>query len=214
MLFITISTIGIDRTTNGYSYSVRNADQAARSSDRRNNVVSWISELRDKSNVAVRKKRGRRAPPSAKRSHDKKVDTEIDSDDAVDNDIDDTDGHVGKSHSVVHSEENLDGSDCLQKLGQSDNSAGPSAAEEQDNSTNSKDILQKGGSETTKKVSTSSLRSKQVAYHLDQEGAYKDDSHAQAAVVKKGVDDKKSSHEMKDDVSSLGFIISAFLFYL
>jgi hypothetical protein len=130
----------------------------------------------------------------------------IDSGDAVDNDIDDTDeGHVGKNQSVVHSEENLDGNDGLQRLGQSGNfSAGPSSAsEEQDHSTNSKDILRKGCSETTKKVSASSPRSKQVTCHLDQEGTDEDDFHAQAAVAKKDVDDKKGSHEIKDDVSSL-----------
>ncbi|XP_004956435.1 uncharacterized protein LOC101759939 isoform X2 [Setaria italica] len=183
---------------------LRNADRAARNSDRRNNVVSWISEIKDTSSVAVRKKRGRRAPPSAKRLRDKKVDTEIDSDDAVDNEIGDTDeGQVGKSQSVVHNEENLDGSDGLQKIGQSGNSSGgpSSASEEQDHSTNSKDILQKGSSGTTKKVSACSPRSKQVASHLDQEGADEDDSHAQAAVAKKGVDDKRGSHEIKDDVS-------------
>nr|TKW32342.1 hypothetical protein SEVIR_2G163600v2 [Setaria viridis] len=155
---------------------LRNADRVARNSDRRNNVVSWISEIKDTSSVAVRKKRGRRAPPSAKRLRDKKVDTEIDSDDAVDNEIGDTDeGQVGKSQSVVHNEENLDGSDGLQKIGQS------------------------GSSGTTKKVSACSPRSKQVASHLDQEGADEDDSHAQAAVAKKGVDDKRGSHEIKDD---------------
>jgi hypothetical protein len=38
---------------------------------------------------------------------------------------------------------------------------------------------------------------------LDQEGTDEDDFHAQAAVAKKDVDDKKGSHEIKDDVSSL-----------
>ncbi|CAN6210284.1 unnamed protein product [Urochloa humidicola] len=176
---------------------LRNADRAARS---RNNVVSWISEIEDTSNVPVRKKRGRRAPPSSKRLRDKKVDKEIDSDDA------DTDeGQVGKNQSVVHSEEHVDGrtSSGLQKTGQSGNSSdGPSSAsEEQDHSTNSKDILKKGSSGTSKKVSRSSTRSRQSASHLEQEGADEDDSHVQAAVMNKGVDDERSSREKKDDVS-------------
>ncbi|CAN6173798.1 unnamed protein product [Urochloa humidicola] len=179
---------------------LRNADRAARSSDRRNNVVSWISEIKDTSNVTVRKKRGRRAPPSSKRLRDKKVDKEIDSDDA------DTDeGQVGKNQSVVPSEGHVDvrTGTGLQKTGQSGNSSdGPSSAsEEQDHSINSKDILQKGGSETSKKVSGRLTRSRKGASHLEQEDADEDDSHAQAAVVNKGVDDERSSGETKDDVS-------------
>ena len=157
--------------------------------------------------MAVRKKRGKRAPPSSKRLRDKKVDKEIDSDDA-DNDIDGTDeGQVGKNQSDMHSEECVDGttSDGLQKTGQSGNSDGPTLASgEQVHSTDSKDILQKkSSSQTTKKVSRSSTRSRQGASHLEQEGADEDDSHGQAAVVNKDVDDKRSSHEIKDDVSSL-----------
>ncbi|CAL5065234.1 unnamed protein product [Urochloa decumbens] len=171
---------------------LRNADRAARS---RNNVASWISEIKDTPNVPVRKKRGRRAP--SKRLRDKKVDKEIDSDDA------DTDGQVGKNQSVVHSEDHVDGrtGTGLQKTGQSGNSSdGPSSAsEEQDNSTNSKDILKKGSSETSKKISGSSTRSRQGASHLEQEGADEDDSHAQAAVMNKGADDERSSCEIKDD---------------
>ncbi|KAG2633908.1 hypothetical protein PVAP13_2NG253800 [Panicum virgatum] len=181
---------------------LRNADRAARSSDRRNNVVSWISEIKNTSNVAVRKKRGKRAPPSSKRLRDKKVDKEIDSDDA-DNDIDGTDeGQVGKNQSDMHSEECVDGttSDGLQKTGQSGNSDSPTlASEEQVHSTNSKDILQKSSSQTTQKVSRSSSRSRQGASHLEQEGADEDDSHGQMAVVNKDVDGERSSHEIKDD---------------
>ncbi|CAL5090719.1 unnamed protein product [Urochloa decumbens] len=174
---------------------LRNADRAARS---RNNVASWISEIKDTPNVPVRKKRGRRAP--SKRLRDKKVVKEIDSDDA------DTDeGQVGKNQSVVHSEDHVDGrtGTGLQKTGQSGNSSdGPSSAsEEQDNSTNSKDILRKGSSETSKNISGSSTRSRQGASHLEQEGADEDGSHAQAAVMNKGADDKSSSREIKDDVS-------------
>jgi len=160
--------------------------------------------------VAVRKKRGKRAPPSSKRLRDKKVDKEIDSDDA-DNDIDGTDGQIGKNQSDVHSEECVDGttSDGLQKTGQSGNSDGPTLASgEQVHSTDSKDILQKkSSSQTTKKVSRSSTRSstrsRQGASHLEQEGADEDDSHGQMAVVNKDVDGERSSHEIKDDVSSL-----------
>ncbi|CAN6217113.1 unnamed protein product [Urochloa humidicola] len=163
---------------------LRNADRAARNSDRRNNVVSWISEIKDTSNVTVRKKRGRRAPPSSKRLRDKKVDKEIDSDDA------DTDGQVGKNQSVVHSEGHVDG-----------RTGADEASEEQDHSINSEDILQKGSSETSKKVSGRLTRSRQGASHLEQEGADEADSHAQAAVVNKGVDGERSSGETKDDVS-------------
>ncbi|CAN6195370.1 unnamed protein product [Urochloa humidicola] len=161
---------------------LRNADRAARNSDRRNNVVSWISEIKDTSNVTVRKKRGRRAPPSSKRLRDKKVDKEIDSDDA------DTDGQVGKNQSVVHSEGHVDG-----------RTGADEASEEQDHSINSEDILQKGSSETSKKVSGRLTRSRQGASHLEQEGADEADSHAQAAVVNKGVDGERSSGETKDD---------------
>lgn len=195
----TANTIRLDNTINGYLCSVRNADRAARSSDRRNNVVSWISEMKNTSNVAVRKKRGRRAPPSTKRLRDKKVDEEIVSDYAVDNDINDTDGQADTNQSDVHSEEHVDGrtTDSLQKTGQSGNASdGPSSAsEEQGHLTNSKDVLHKGSSQTTKKVSGTLTRSRQ--------GADEDGSHAQADVVNKGVDDESSSHKIKDDVSSL-----------
>ncbi|KAF8663600.1 hypothetical protein HU200_055322 [Digitaria exilis] len=142
------NTIRLDNTINGYLCSVRNADRAARSSERRNNVVSWISEIKSTSNVTVRKKRGRRAPPSTKRLREKKVDEEIGSDDAVDNDINDTDeGQADTNQSDVHSEEHVDGrtSDGLQKSAQSGNASdGPSsAAEEQGNLTNSKDVIKK-----------------------------------------------------------------------
>ncbi|RLN35258.1 uncharacterized protein C2845_PM03G30460 [Panicum miliaceum] len=73
--------------------------------------------------------------------------------------------------------------------------------EEQDHSTNSQDILQKSSSQTTKKVSRRSTRSRQGASHLEQQGADEDDSHGQASVVNKDVGDESSSHEIKDDVS-------------
>lgn len=206
-LYFISNRIRIDNTVHGYLYSVRNADRAARGSDRRNNIVSWISEIKDTSNVSVRKKRGRRPHPSAKRLCDKKVDKEIDSDDAVDNCINDTDGQVGKNQSVVCSDECVDGrtGDGLQKTGQPSNSSNGtfSASEEQDHSTNSKDILQKGSSQTTKKVSGSSMRNRQNASHLEQEGADEDGSHVQVADVNKSLDDERCSHEITDDVSSL-----------
>ncbi|CAD6340085.1 unnamed protein product [Miscanthus lutarioriparius] len=166
---------------------LRNTDRASRSSGRRNNVVSWISEVKDTSNVAVRKKRGRRAPPSAKRLRDKRVNKAIESDGAVDSDSDDTDGQVGKSQPSAHIEEQ----------------EGPSSAsEEQDHSTNSKDMLQKASSQNTKKVSRSSTSSKQGASHLEQEGANEDGSHVQVAAVYKDIDNERSSQEIRDDVSN------------
>ncbi|XP_066369129.1 ASI1-immunoprecipitated protein 2-like isoform X2 [Miscanthus floridulus] len=165
---------------------LRNTDRAPRSSGRRSNVASWISEVKDTSNVAVRKKRGRRAPPSAKRLRDKRVDKAIESDGAVDSDSDDTDGQVGKSQPSAHIEEQ----------------EGPSSAsEEQDHSTNSKDMLQKASSQSTKKVSRSSTSSKQGAPHLEQEGANEDGSHVQVAAVYKDMDNERSSQEIRDDVS-------------
>ena len=62
------TTIIHDVINNAYICAVRNTDRAPRSSGRRNNVASWISEIKDTSNVAVRKKRGRRAPPSDDKS--------------------------------------------------------------------------------------------------------------------------------------------------
>ncbi|KAJ1265341.1 hypothetical protein BS78_08G069300 [Paspalum vaginatum] len=182
---------------------LRNADRVARGSDRRNNLVSWIAEVNETSNVAVRKKRGRRAPPSAKNLHDKKVDETIDSDDAVDNDIDDTyEGQVGKSRSSANIEEH-DGraGDDLPKPGRLGNSSnGPSSASEgQDHMTKSEDILQTASSQTTKFFGNSTT-SKEGASHLEQEGADEDGSHVQVGVMNKVIDVKRSSQEIKGDV--------------
>ncbi|XP_062201726.1 ASI1-immunoprecipitated protein 2-like isoform X2 [Phragmites australis] len=196
---------------------LRKANGERRSSDHRNNDVSWISEVKDISNVAVRKKRGRRAPPSAKRLRGQQVDKVIDSDDAVDNDIDDTDeGQVGKNQSIAHIEECIDGGTGdldIPKTGKSGNSSDglSSASEEQDHSTNSKDIIKKSSTQTTERVSESPTRSKKDEFHLKQEGvdieptgqndlANEDGSHAKAAVVKKGTVEERSSQEIKDDV--------------
>ena len=190
------TTIIHDVINNAYICAVRNTDRAPRSSGRLNNVASWISEIKDTSNVAVRKKRGRRAPPSAKRLRDKRVDKAIESDGAVDSDSDDTDGQVGKSQPSAHIEEQ----------------EGPSSAsEEQDHSTNSKDILQKASSQNTKKVSRSSTSSKQGASHLEQEGANEDGSHVQVAAVYKDIDNERSSQEIRDDVSFLLFVLVFFV---
>jgi len=192
------TTIIHDVINNAYICAVRNTDRAPRSSGRRNNVASWISEIKDTSNVAVRKKRGRRAPPSAKRLRDKRVDKAIESDGAVDSDSDDTDGQVGKSQPSAHIEEQ----------------EGPSSAsEEQDHSTNSKDKLQKASSQNTKKVSRSSTSSKQGASHLEQEGANEDGSHVQVAAVYKDID-KESSQKIRDDVSFLLFVLVFFVLYM
>ena len=191
-------TTRIHNVINAYICSVRNTDRASRSSGRRNNVVSWISEVKDTSNVAVRKKRGRRAPPSAKRLRDKRVNKAIESDGAVDSDSDDTDGQVGKSQPSAHIEEQ----------------EGPSSAsEEQDHSTNSKDMLQKASSQSTKKVSRSSTSSRQGASHLEQEGANEDGSHVQVAAVYKDID-KESSQKIRDDVSFLLFVLVFFVLYM
>ena len=188
-------TTRIHNVINAYICSVRNTDRASRSSGRRNNVVSWISEVKDTSNVAVRKKRGRRAPPSAKRLCDKRVDKAIESDGAVDSDSDDTDGQVGKSQPSAHIEEQ----------------EGPSSAsEEQDHSTNSKDILQKASSQNTKKVFGNSTNSKQGASHLEQEGANEDGSHVLVTAVYKDID-KESSQKIRDDVSFLLFVLVFFV---
>jgi len=145
--------------------------------------------------VAVRKKRGRRAPPSAKRLRDKRVDKAIESDGAVDSDSDDTDGQVGKSQPSAHIEEQ----------------EGPSSAsEEQDHSTNSKDKLQKASSQNTKKVFGNSTNSKQGASHLEQEGANEDGSHVQVTAVYKDID-KESSQKIRDDVSFLLFVLVFFV---
>jgi len=145
--------------------------------------------------VAVRKKRGRRAPPSAKRLCDKRVDKAIESDGAVDSDSDDTDGQVGKSQPSAHIEEQ----------------EGPSSAsEEQDHSTNSKDKLQKASSQNTKKVFGNSTNSKQGASHLEQEGANENGSHVQVTAVYKDID-KESSQKIRDDVSFLLFVLVFFV---
>jgi cobalamin biosynthesis Mg chelatase CobN len=120
------------------------------------------------------------------------VDKAIESDGAVDSDSDDTDGQVGKSQPSAHIEEQ----------------EGPSSAsEEQDHSTNSKDMLQKASSQNTKKVSRSSTSSKQGASHLEQEGANEDGSHVQVAAVYK----ERSSQEIRDDVSFLLFVLVFFV---
>ena len=208
-------TTRIHNVINAYICSVRNTDRAPRSSGRRSNVASWISEVKDTSNVAVRKKRGRRAPPSAKRLRDKRVDKAIESDGAVDSDSDDTDGQVGKGQPSAHIEEHVDGrtGDDLAKAGHSGNSSdGPSSAsEEQDHSTNSKDKLQKASSQNTKKVFGNSTNSKQGASHLEQEGANEDGSHVQVAAVYKDIDNERSSQEIRDDVSFLLFVLVFFV---
>ena len=197
-IYITSQTIIHDVINNAYICAVRNTDRAPRSSGRLNNVASWISEIKDTSNVAVRKKRGRRAPPSAKRLRDKRVNKAIESDGAVDSDSDDTDGQVGKSQPSAHIEEQ----------------EGPSSAsEEQDHSTNSKDMLQKASSQNTKKVSRSSTSSKQGASHLEQEGANEDGSHVQVTAVYKDID-KESSQKIRDDVSFLLFVLVFFVLYM
>lgn len=184
---------------------LRNTDRAPRSSGRRNNVLSWISEVKDTSNVGVRKKRGRRAPPSAKRLRDKRVDKAIESDGAVDSDSDDTDGQVDKNQPSAHIEEHVDGrtGDDLATAGHSGNSSnGPSSAsEEQDHSTNSKDKLQKASSQNTKKVFGNSTNGKQGASNLEQECANEDGSHVLVAAVYKDIDNERSSQKIRDDVS-------------
>uniref|UniRef100_A0A0A9DJ57 Zinc finger PHD-type domain-containing protein n=1 Tax=Arundo donax TaxID=35708 RepID=A0A0A9DJ57_ARUDO len=177
---------------------LRKAAGEIRTSDRRNNDVSWISEVKGISNVAVRKKRGRRVPPSAK-----KVDMVADSDDAVDNYIDDRDeGQVGKSQSI-ECVDGKTGDPDVPKTGKSGNSSDgkSSASEEQDHLTNYKDMIQKAESPT---------RSKQDKLHLEQEGvdseppgqnnlANEDGSNEQASVVKKGTDEERSSREIKNN---------------
>ncbi|XP_062203574.1 protein PARALOG OF AIPP2-like isoform X3 [Phragmites australis] len=156
------------------------------SSGHRNSDVSWISEVKDLPNVAIRKKRGIRAPPPSKSLRGKKVDKVIDSD-------------------------------------------GPSSSsEEQDHSANSKNRLQKACSQTTERFpnsptgfeksfcsekETDATRSKEDTLHLKQKGvdseptsqndlANEDGSSMQTAVVKKGIDEERSSREIKDDVSN------------
>lgn len=182
---------------------LRNAARVARGSDHHNNVVSWISEVKETSNVAVRKKRGRRAPPSTKRVCDKKVDEVLDCDDAVDNDIDDTyRGQVGKSQTSAHIEAHVDGrtGNDLPKPGQSGifSNDPSSASEGQDHLTNSEDNLQAGSSQTTK-VFGSSIRRKDGASHLGHEGANEDGSHQQV-VVNKVIEDERNSQKIKGDV--------------
>lgn len=192
--------------------SVRNTDRAPRSSGCRNNVVSWISEVKSTSNVAVRKKRGRRAPP-AKRLRDKRVDKAIEGDAAVDSDSNDAGGQVGKSQPSAHNEEHVDErtGDDLTKAGHSGNSSdGPSSASEEQQH-NSKDKLQKASSQNTKKVFGSSTSSKQGASHLEQEGANEDGSHVQVAAVDKDIGNERSSQEIRDDVSFLLFVLVFFV---
>jgi hypothetical protein len=200
--------------------SVRKAAGERRSSDcRKNNNFSWISEIKGICNVTVKKKRGRRAPPSAERSRGKNVDKLVDSDDAVGDDIDDTDkGHVGTSQSVGHIEESAAGwtddpdlSKTDQLLG--DSSDGPSSAlEEQDLSANSKNIVVKACPQTTDKVSGKRMRNKQGKRHNDLEN--EDGSCMDLVAVKKGTDEDRSPLETKDYVSLLFFnlLYSTFIF--
>ncbi|TVU50462.1 hypothetical protein EJB05_01834 [Eragrostis curvula] len=184
---------------------LRNSSGERRSSDRRNNSDSWISEIKEISNVTVRKKRGRRAPPSAKRTRGKKVDKASDSDDAVDNDMDDTDeGMAGTSQSTGHIEECADGrtgDPDLPKTGNSGNSSdGTSASEEQVLSANSKHMIQKASCQPREKVSERPTRSKRSKRHLN-DLENEAGSHMEAAVVKKGPDEEMSQEIKNDDVS-------------
>lgn len=189
--------------------SVRKTAGERHSSDRQNKNVSWISEIKDISNVAVRKKRGRRAPPSAKRLHGKSADKVINSDDAVDDDINDTDKGQGcSSQSNVHTEESADGrtgDPVLSKTDRSgDSSDGPSSAPEEDLSANPKDIIKKAISETKEKVPGSRMRSKQGKNHLKQEGVHSEPSDRNdLAAVKKGTDEERSSRQISNAVSFL-----------
>lgn len=151
--------------------------------------------------MAVRKKRGRRAPPSAKRFHGKNADKVIDSDDADDDDINDRDkGQVGSSQSTVHTEESADGrtdDPDLSKTDRSgDHSDGPSSAPE--------DIIQKAMSQATEKAPGSRIRSKQGKCHLKQEGVNSESSDQNdLATVKKGTDEDRSSRQSRNAVSFL-----------
>lgn len=216
--FTTIIRDAVNAYIYVFTCLVRNTDRAPRSSGRRNNVLSWISEVKDTSNVGVRKKRGRRAPPSAKRLRDKRVDKAIESDGAVDSDSDDTDGQVDKNQPSAHIEEHVDGrtGDDLATAGHSGNSSnGPSSAsEEKDHSTNSKDKLQKASSQNTKKVFGNSTNGKQGASNLEQECANEDGSHVLVAAVYKDIDNERSSQKIRDDVSFLLFVLVFFVLFM
>ncbi|KAK3136470.1 hypothetical protein QOZ80_5BG0435840 [Eleusine coracana subsp. coracana] len=176
---------------------LRKAAAERRSSDYQNKNVSWISEIKAISNVTVRKKRGRRAPPSAKRLHGKNADKVIDSDDAVDDDISDTDkGQVGSSQSA----DGRTGDPDLSKTNRSgDSSDGPSSDPEEDLSANPKDIIQKATSQTTETIVENRMRSKQGKRYLKQGGVNSEPSDQNdLADMKKGTDEERSSREIKD----------------
>ncbi|KAK3139732.1 hypothetical protein QOZ80_5AG0389010 [Eleusine coracana subsp. coracana] len=176
---------------------LRKAAAERRSSDHRNKNVSWISEIKAISNVTVRKKRGRRAPPSAKRLHGKNADKVIDSDDAVDDDISDTDkGQVGSSQSA----DGRTGDPDFSKTNRSgDSSDGPSSDPEEDLSANPKDIIQKATSQTTETIVENRMRSKQGKHNLKQEGVNsKPSDQNDLADMKKCTDEERSSREIKD----------------
>jgi hypothetical protein len=185
--------------------SVRKAAGERRSSDRRSNNFSWISEVKGISNVVVKKKRGRRAPPSAKRSRGKNVDKLIDSGGSVGEDIEETKkGQVGTSQSIGHIEESVDGRtddpDISKKDRSGDSSDGPSSApEEQNLSANSKDIGQRANPQTAEKVSTNRMRSKQGKCQNNLEN--EDGSCMDSAAVKKVTNKERSPRETKDYVS-------------
>ncbi|KAL6651984.1 hypothetical protein ACP70R_010909 [Stipagrostis hirtigluma subsp. patula] len=198
-----------------------------RGSNRRNNDVSRISEAKDIFNVSVRKKRGRRPAAHSKNLRGKEVDKAVDSDDAVDSYTDEDQVGISQSADI---EECVDGGtgdlDLSKKAQLGTSSDGQSSAsEEQDHSTNSKDMPQKACSQGTEQFpecqavtgksfgaeeETNATRRLQDALNLKQEGvdsestgqkalANENSSNVQAAVMKKAIDEERSSREIKDD---------------
>ncbi|KAL6622892.1 hypothetical protein ACP70R_032771 [Stipagrostis hirtigluma subsp. patula] len=191
-------------------------------SNRRNNDVSRILEVKETSNVAVRNKRGRRASTPSKSVRGRKVDKLINSDDAVDCYIHDTDeGHVGISQSAGIEEcvDERTGDVDIAKTGQSGHSSDDqsSASEEQVQSTNSRNAPQKACSQTAEMIpespdvieksfcatkKTDATGSKQDTSNLkevDTEPAgqnalsNEDGSNVHTAVVKDSIDEERSS---------------------
>ncbi|KAL5206314.1 hypothetical protein ABZP36_034523 [Zizania latifolia] len=162
-----------------------------RSLEHRDNDVSCIAEIKLISNVVVKKKRGKRAPPSSRRLSGNKA---IGSEDAVDNyNYATEEGQAGKSQSISHIGENIDcriGGLDLAKTGLSSNSSdmglSPSRkAEEQGQSANPKDLFEKACRQATDMVTESpagyeksfweekesdSSRDRQDTLHLKQNG--------------------------------------------
>ncbi|KAL6844542.1 hypothetical protein ACP4OV_026215 [Aristida adscensionis] len=150
-----------------------------RGSGRRNNDVSRISEVKDVPNVAVRRRRGRRAPPPprSRSLRGKVVDKAVDSDDAVDSDTHDTD----EDQAGIRQSADI-------------NDVQSSASEEQEKETDTRRSTQDAINVKPEGVASESTGQEALANE--------DGSNAQAAVVKKATD-AESSPEIKDDVSDV-----------